>query len=117
MPIIKLGGMIFEWHDPKYELVLSKRKITFEEVVSVFTDYSAIEFEDIGDYNEQRTIIIGMSNQARLLAVVYTERGDTFRIITAYFPSNEQVKGYHNARFWLWALQKFRCKQRQTCQT
>lgn len=98
MPILEFGGMLFEWHDPKYELVSNKRKITFEEVVSVFSDYFAIEFEDIGDYNEQRTIIIGMSNQARLLAVIYTQRGDTFRIITAYFPSNEQVRGYNNAR-------------------
>lgn len=97
--MLEFGGMLFEWHDPKYEIVLNKRNITFEEVVSVFADYCAIEFEDIGDYNEQRTIIIGMSNQTRLLAVVYTERADVFRIITAYFPSNEQVRGYYNARF------------------
>lgn len=90
--------MIFEWHDPKYEMVLNKRNITFEEVVSVFSDVFAIEFEDIGDYDEQRVIIIGMSNQTRLLAVVYTQRDDVFRIITAYFPSNKQIKGYNNAR-------------------
>lgn len=98
MPIIELFGMIFEWHDQKYELVNGKRKITFEEVVSVFDDENAIEKEDIGDYNEQRIILVGMSNQARLLAVVYTQRGETFRIITAYFPSNKQVRGYNNAR-------------------
>lgn len=98
MPIIELGGMIFEWHDPKYELVLNQRNITFEEVVSVFSDDFAIEIEDIGDYNEQRMIVVGMSNQARLLAVVYTERSNTTRIITAYFPSKAQLKGYKNAR-------------------
>lgn len=99
MPIIKLGGMVFEWHDPKYELVHGKRQISFEEVISVFADDFAIEVEDIGDYNEQRMIIVGMSNQARLLAVVYTQRGDIFRIITAYFPSNAQMRAYNNARF------------------
>jgi|GEM_PF-1101876 uncharacterized DUF497 family protein len=98
MPILEICGIIFEWHDPKYELILSKRKITFEEVVSVFSDDFAVEIEDVGDYNEQRMIVIGMSNQARLLAVVYTERANTVRIITAYFPSNEQVRGYNNAR-------------------
>lgn len=71
MPILEICGIIFEWHDPKYELILSKRKITFEEVVSVFSDDFAVEIEDVGDYNEQRMIVIGMSNQARLLAVVY----------------------------------------------
>lgn len=98
MPILELFGMIFEWHDPKYELVLTKRNITFEEVVSVFGDDFAIQIEDIGDYNEQRMIVLGMSNQARLLAVVYTERGNIIRIITAYFPSNTQMKDYKNAR-------------------
>ena len=48
MPILEICGMIFEWHEPKYELVLNKRNITFEEVVSVFADYYATEFEDIG---------------------------------------------------------------------
>ena len=96
MPIINYGGVLFEWHDPKYELVLSKRNISVQEAVSVFGDYYAIEFEDIGNYNEQRMIIIGMSNKERLLAVVYTQRGDIFRIITAYFPSNEQVRRYEN---------------------
>lgn len=98
MPILKFGGMIFEWHDPKYELVFGKRRISFEEVVSVFGDYFAIEFEDIGDYNEYRMIIIGMSHHARLIAVVYTQREEVFGIITAYFPSNEQSRGYHHAR-------------------
>lgn len=98
VPVIELFGMIFEWHDPKYELVKGKRHISFEEAISVFDDERAIEKEDIGDYNEQRMVIIGMSNQARLLAVVYTQRGYTFRIITAYFPSNAQVRGYQNAR-------------------
>ncbi|MDO4426853.1 MAG: hypothetical protein Q4B88_01875 [Moraxella sp.] len=27
MPILEFGGMIFEWHDPKYELVLNKRNL------------------------------------------------------------------------------------------
>lgn len=50
MPILEICGMVFEWHDPKYELVLSKRKITFEEVVSVFSDdferYKGLDFSD-----------------------------------------------------------------------
>lgn len=54
MPVIKYGGMLFEWHDPKYELVFSKRNISFQEAVSVFGDYYAIEFEDIGNYTKAR---------------------------------------------------------------
>lgn len=97
MPILNLFGLIFEWHDPKFELVFDNRGITLEEVASVFLDSNAIESEDIGDYDEVRKILVGMSNQARLLAVVFTERGDTFRIITAYFPSKQQERSYINA--------------------
>lgn len=76
----------------------NKRNITFEEAISVFGDENAIEKEDIGNYNEQRMVIVGMSNQARLLAVVYTECDDKYRIITTYFPSNKQIRSYNNAR-------------------
>ncbi len=86
--------MLFEWHDNKTELVLNKRGITLEEVASVFADFNAIQNEDIGEYNEIRYITIGMSNQGRLLVVVWTERAETFRIITAYFATKHQQRSY-----------------------
>lgn len=98
MPIIKLFGFTFEWHDDKFELVYRKRGITLEEVASVFIDENMIEDEDIGDYDEQRFVSLGMSEKGRLLAVVWTEREQTIRIITAYFPSKHQEKEYINAR-------------------
>lgn len=97
MPIIKLFGLTFEWHDSKFELVHSKRGITLDEASSIFFDSNVIDSEDIGDYGEQRIISLGMSNKGRLLAVVWTQRDDTIRIITAYFPSKHQQKEYGNA--------------------
>ncbi|STZ07490.1 Protein of uncharacterised function (DUF497) [Moraxella caprae] len=99
MPILSLFGLIFEWHDEKYELVHKNRGITLDEVVSVFFDDNALEKDDFGDYDEQRTLTIGMSNQARLLVVVWTQRGETYRIITAFFPSKNQEKEYANAKY------------------
>lgn len=99
MPIIKLFGMIFEWHDPKFELVFSKRQINIKEAASVFFDVNAITIEDQGEYHEQRLVIVGMSDQSRMLAVVYTQRDETFRIITAYFPSKHQVREYDRQKF------------------
>ncbi len=94
MPTLKFLNMFFEWHDDKAELVLSKRGITLEEVASVFADFNAIQDEDIGEYGEVRYITIGMSNQGRLLAVIWTQRQETFRIITSYFPTKHQQRSY-----------------------
>ena len=99
MPILNIFGLIFEWHDDKFELVHKNRGITLEEVASVFFDDNAITQDDFSDYNEQRTIIIGISNKARLLTVVYTERNGVTRIITAFFPSKHQQKENANVRY------------------
>lgn len=99
MPILSLFGMVFEWHDDKFELVHQNRGISLEEVASVFFDDSSIDKDDFGDYDEQRTLTIGMSNQARLLVVVWTQRENMIRIITAFFPTKSQEKEYANARY------------------
>ncbi len=99
MPIINFFGLIFEWHDPKLELVNAKRGITLEEVASVFLDDNSLDKDDFGDYDEERILTIGMSNQARLLVVVWTQRENIIRIITAFFPTKSQEKEYVNARY------------------
>lgn len=99
MPILKLFGMTFEWHDDKFALVDTQRGITLEEVASVFFDDYYIEKEDFGEYDEQRILTIGMSEKGRLLVVVWTQRDDVIRVITAFFPSKHQEKEYVNARY------------------
>lgn len=98
MPVLSLFGLIFEWHDDKFELVHKKRGITLDEVASVFFDSNSLEKEDFGAYSAQRTLMIGMSNQARLLVVVWTQRDETYRIITAFFPTKHQEREYAHAR-------------------
>ncbi len=99
MPIIDFFGLIFEWHDDKFELVHRNRGISLEEVASVFLDDNSIDKDDFGDYDEQRVLTIGMSNQARLLVVVWTQRESIIRIVTAFFPTKSQEKEYVNARY------------------
>lgn len=91
--------MVFEWHDGKFELVHHNRGISLEEVASVFFDDYSIDKDDFGDYDEQRTLTIGMSNQARLLVVVSTEIDNVIRVITAFFPTKSQEREYTNARY------------------
>ena len=80
MPLIEYYGLLFEWHDKKMEIVYRGREITFEEVCSVFLDPELMSFDDLGHYDEQRLISIGLSNRGRLLTVVWVERGDVARI-------------------------------------
>ena len=99
MPIFSLHGLIFEWHDDKAELILKQRNISIEEVASVLLDLNAIQDEDIREYDELRLITIGLSNQGRVLVVVWTERNDKFHIITAYHATKNQQRRYANAKY------------------
>ncbi len=52
--------------------------------MTVFSDPFSITIDDPDhSRDEQRYIDIGISDKNRLLVVVYTERGDTIRLISA----------------------------------
>lgn len=90
MPIFEFLGLVFEWHDPKFELVNNNRGYELEEIASIFDDDYSVIIDDIsGDYGEQRLLTTGISNQFRLITVVWVECGNTIRIITAFSPSKE----------------------------
>ena len=56
----------------------------FEEATPVFDDPYAISIADHeADPSEERFVGIGMGELGRVLVVVYTYRGDNFRIISA----------------------------------
>jgi hypothetical protein len=55
-----------------------------------------IELDDSEDYGEDRFILIGRA-AAGLLAVVYTERNDRIRIISAREANAHEWRNYHRA--------------------
>ena len=76
--------MQFEWNKNKAASNLSKHGISFEEAKTVFDDPLYVDFYDPDhSENEERYLIVGESNQGRLLIVSYTERGDSVRLISA----------------------------------
>lgn len=89
-----ISGLVFEWDEDKARLVLQEHSVTMEEAASIFLDDNLMIFEDTRHYDEQRLFAVGMSNQARLLTVCWTERAETVRIITAFKASNDQQKRY-----------------------
>lgn len=85
----------FEWDKNKAEENLKKHKISFDEATTVFNDPLELTIPDPehSDF-EERFISIGMSHQHKILIVVYTERGNKIRIISARTATKHEKKYY-----------------------
>ena len=87
--------MQFEWDSAKAVANLSKHGISFDEAKTVFTDPLFVDFYDPDhSYEEHRYIIVGQSQQGRLLMVSYTERDDTIRIISSREATTSEREAY-----------------------
>ena len=76
----------FEWDEDKNRINQRKHGISFDEVISVFSDDLSIIFDD-HDHSEEeeRFLIIGMSGIKGICIVSHCYRGadETIRIISA----------------------------------
>ena len=77
--------MHFEWDTKKEQSNQQKHQVPFEEAATVWTDPLALIAPDPehSTIEQEREWIIGESYKGRLLVVVYTQRGETVRIISA----------------------------------
>ena len=76
--------MEFEWDEEKATANLAKHGVSFDEAKAVFDDPLNVDFYDPDhSVDEHRYIILGESQQRRLLIVSYTERDDIVRLISA----------------------------------
>ena len=87
----------FEWDRSKALSNKQKHGITFEEAQSVFYDDFAIQFFDEQNSDtEDRFLILGHSNRARILLICHCEKesGDLIRIISARKATSKERKFY-----------------------
>jgi uncharacterized DUF497 family protein len=79
----------------KAAINLRRNKVSFPTACSVFNDVFALVEQDVSEeYGEDRFLAIGVA-AGLLIAVVYTERGERIRIISARRANtNEQRKYY-----------------------
>lgn len=84
---------VFEWDEAKNERNISKHGIGFTRASRVFQHAYLRNKDDRYDYGEQRYLALGESNHA-ILVVVYTERKDRIRIISARPANNRERKLY-----------------------
>lgn len=86
--------ILFEWDEEKNRINLAKHDIDFDRAVGVFRDICAYEQEDRSmEYGEVRLKITGMIGD-RLVTVIYTERSDRRRIISARRASPSERHDY-----------------------
>ena len=87
----------FNWDVKKADSNLKKHRISFSEAKSVFYDEFAIQFfDDTHSELEDRFIMLGKSNESRVLVVCHCERGegDTIRIISARKATSKERNHY-----------------------
>ena len=85
----------FEWDPDKARRNFRKHRIHFAEAVTVFHDPWARFREDPAHSGaEERGKIIGYSNYNRLLAVIFTERYESIRIISAWKATTSEKAAY-----------------------
>ena len=91
----------FEWDPAKALSNKKKHGVSFEEARSVFYDEFAVQFfDEATSVSEDRFLMLGFSDEARLLVVCHCERdnGAVIRIISARKATKNESKYYPGAR-------------------
>ena len=84
----------FEWDDATAAANFANHGVSFERARLVFADPFAVgRIDDRVDYGEDRFTLVGMV-EGTLIFVVYTERGDRVRIITARRATRHEQNDY-----------------------
>ena len=87
----------FDWDDKKDKKNQKKHGVSFEEASSVFFDEKAILFDDPEHSDEEdRFLLIGMSNKANVCLVChcYRKNDEVIRIISARKATKKEESRY-----------------------
>ena len=92
-----MKSLRFEWDEQKNLLNIAKHQVSFDEAKTVFSDVYAriIDDPDHSD-DENRFIILGISQRLRILVVChcYREKDELIRIISARKATKNEVNSY-----------------------
>lgn len=91
--------MTFEWDDEKEQINIKKHKLDFETAAYVFADENRLEiFDENHSLYEDRYITIGLINEVPVvIMVVYTEREQRIRIISARKATPKERRLYYES--------------------
>ena len=84
-----------EWDPRKAAANRANHKVSFEEAVTVFGDpLGRITDDPRHSETEERYVLLGQSDQRRLIAVMFTERGQGVRLISARKATRRERREY-----------------------
>jgi len=91
-----LHNITFEWDRQKAAANAGKREISFALAGEAFFDPFVSYLDEELVNGELRETIIGMTEDWRLLNVVYDFRGDLVRVISARLVTKKESEDYEN---------------------
>jgi hypothetical protein len=85
----------FEWNPRKGAANFAKHGVSFEEAATVFGDpLGRIVRDPRHSEDEERFVLLGLSSSQRLLAVMFTDRREAVRIISARRATRPERRNY-----------------------
>jgi uncharacterized DUF497 family protein len=90
--------MEFDWGENKNASNFRKHRLSFEDATAVFDDPQSVEWicSDPAD-DEERYMIVGRLGW-NIVSVVYTERGNKLRLISAREANRDERREYHRGK-------------------
>jgi hypothetical protein len=89
----------FEWDPGKAATNARKHGVTFEEAATAFVDpFGRVVEDPRHSTSEPRFALLGYSENQRLLAVMFTERGDRIRLISARKATRRERHDYEEGK-------------------
>ena len=87
----------FEWDPDKARINKSKHGISFEVASTGFDDPLQLRFDDTmhSTLDEQRSILVGRVDDGIILTIVFTQRGEVLRLISARRAHRKERKRYY----------------------
>ncbi|MCL2189349.1 MAG: BrnT family toxin [Defluviitaleaceae bacterium] len=95
--MVQYLDMYFDWDLEKAAINEVKHGVSFLQAMTAFDDDHALYINDgAHSEDEERLVLLGMSNEANLLMVCHCYRGndDVIRLISARTANNREEKMY-----------------------
>ena len=88
---------IVEWDDAKNESNYQKHGIRFETAAYIFNDVDRIEFFD-SEHSDDEDRYYTIGKVGEVMFVLYTERGEVLRLISARYATKTEEEMYYGNR-------------------
>ena len=96
---VEVGEYLVEWDDKKNSINKKKHGISFEDAALVFLDENRFDdYDELHSDYEDRIKTIG--RVGKILAVIYTERVEKYRIISARYATKKEEEDYYGQYYY-----------------